>query len=88
MTEITASTPRGTSDFTKMAYDDPATPHELCADCRAADRALALDRAARSVRRPAPSIRFEDYPQGLPKRDIDLLAAAHRLAHTLSLAQD
>jgi hypothetical protein len=70
------------------AYDDPASTAELCADCRETERRLALTRVARGALRPAPSIRFEDYPQGLPKQDIDLLAAAHRLAGALGLELD
>jgi len=67
----------------RTAYDDLATPQEMLADCRAADGALDLPRIARAVQRPAPSIRFEDFPQGLPKRDIDLLTAAEHLTREL-----
>ena len=70
------------------AYDDPSTPSELAADCRETERRLALTCVSRDALRPAPSIRFEDFPQGLPKRDVDLLAAAHRLAGALGLELD
>ena len=69
-------------------YDDPATPAELAADCRETERRLAFTSVARDALRPAPSIRFDDYPQGLPKRDVDMLAAAHRIAGALGLDLD
>jgi len=72
----------------KTAYDDPSTAAELAADCRAIERNLAFTRVARNALRPAPSIRFEDQPQGLAKQDIDMLAAAHRLADALGLELD
>jgi|GEM_PF-6298844 len=69
-------------------YDDPASTDELWADCRETESRLALTRAARQALRPAPSIRFEDHPQGMPKQDIDLLRAAQRLAHAMGLDLD
>ena len=63
----------------RLAYDDPATPAEMSADCRA---------AAAALRRPAPSIRFEDYPQELPKREIAISEATARLAAALHLQVD
>lgn len=62
------------------AYDDLATPQEMLADCRATGRNLRLDRAARAAVRPAPSIRFEDYPREVPKREIEVSEAAQRLS--------
>jgi hypothetical protein len=70
------------------AYDDPASAAELYADCRETERRLAFRSVARQALRPAPSIRFEDHPQGLPKQDIDMLAAAHRLSRVLGLDLD
>jgi len=67
------------------AYDDLASTDELVADCRETERRLAFTSVARDALRPAPSIRFEDQPQGLPKRDIDLLAAAQRISGALGL---
>jgi hypothetical protein len=81
-----------------FAYDDPSTPSELTADCRAAEARLALpdaadspvapawvDRVARAAVRPAPSIRFEDLPREVAKREVDPTAAARRIAVALDL---
>jgi len=76
----------------QTVYADPSTTAEMCDDCRAAGAALALprqlDSLARAAARPAPSIHFEDYPRGLPKRDIDMLTAARTLAAALELELD
>lgn len=71
-----------------IAYDDPATPAELRADCRETERRLALTSVTRNALRPAPSIRFEEHPQGLEKQNIDMLAAAHLLSAVLGLDLD
>lgn len=70
------------------AYDDLASPAEMRADCDRAGSRLGLTGVARDALRPAPSIRFEDCPQGLPKQDIDMLQAARRLATALDLELD
>jgi len=70
------------------AYDDLATPAQMREDCRAAGRHLRLERAADRVRRPAPSILFEDFPREVPKRDIEISAAAQRIANALELHLD
>lgn len=76
----------------RTPYDDPQPPAQLRESCRAAGDVLALRRdlstMAAAAARPAPSIRFEDQPQGLPKRDLDMLAAAEMLAAALSLELD
>lgn len=74
----------------KTAYDELSSPQEMWADCQAADRLLhlPLQRVAADAVRPAPSLRFEDHPQGLPKREIEMLAAAEHLARALGLDQD
>jgi hypothetical protein len=75
-----------------LAYDDPATPSELTADCRAAEARLALpasfESVARAAARPAPSIRFEDFPREVPKPQIHPAAAARRIADALDLGLD
>lgn len=76
-----------------LAYDDPATPSELTADCRAAEARLAFPApfaapfaaVARAAARPVPSIRFEDFPREVAKRDVDLAVAARRIAAALDL---
>src|SRR3954466_16182698 len=59
---------------TGLAYDDPSTPSDLSADCRAAEARLSsapgFDTVARAAARPAPSIRFEDFPREIPKPEI------------------
>lgn len=72
------------------AYDDPAVPGELTADCLAAEARLAyrLDSLARAAGRPAPSIRFEDFPREVPKPQIHPAVAAQRIAAALGLDLD
>ena len=67
-------------------YEDLATPAEMHADCEAVSRRLA--RAARAATRPAPSIHFADYPREVPKRDVEISAAAARIAGALHLHLD
>lgn len=67
-------------------YEEIETPAELHADCEAVSR--RLQQAARRAVEPAPSIRFEDYPRDLPKRDIEVSEAAQRLANALHLHLD
>ena len=70
------------------AYDDLATPAQMREDCRAAGRHLRLERAAAKVHQPAPSIHFEDFPREVRKRDIEVSAAAQRIANALELHLD
>jgi len=74
------------------AYDDPSTPSELTADCRAAEERLSLPRSfdtvARAAARPAPSIRFEDFPREVTKLEIHPAVAARRIAAALDLDLD
>jgi hypothetical protein len=50
---------------------------------------MALDCAAvRAALRPAPSIRYEDYPREVPKPRIEIPVAAARLAAALHLQLD
>jgi hypothetical protein len=75
----------------RLAYDEFASPQEMTADCRAVGRNLRLpqlERAARAAVSPAPSIRFEDYPREVAKREIRVSDAAARLANTLHLHLD
>ncbi|NYD42331.1 hypothetical protein [Nocardioides panaciterrulae] len=72
----------------RLAYDDASTPSEMSADCRAAGANLHLRRAARAAVRPAPSLRFEDYPRDVAKRDIEISEAAARLAAAMNLQVD
>lgn len=73
------------------AYDDPAAPADLIADCRAAEARLAyplrspLHSVARAAARPAPSLRFEDFPHEVPKPQIHPAVAAQRISAALGL---
>ena len=72
----------------RLAHGELATPREMYDDCRAVSRNLGLsplERAARAAVRPAPSIRFEDYPPELGKREIRITEATARLADALHL---
>jgi hypothetical protein len=73
--------------YERLPYDDADTAFEMTADCRAAGDALrpparrtAGERARRAAVRPAPSLRFEDYPREVAKPTIVVTEAASRLA--------
>ena len=69
--------------YQRLAYDDAATSTEMTADCRAVEAALV-----RAAVRPAPSIRYEDYPREVPKPTISVSDAAARLGARLHLHLD
>jgi hypothetical protein len=76
--------------YQRLPYDEARTTAEMVPDCRAVERALDLpvrrSRAGRAVRaavRPAPSIRYEDYPREVAKPSIEISEAASRLAAAL-----
>ncbi len=96
---MTPSTPSpGTAGArARLPYDDLSSVSDMGADCEAAGRALHLSvgrdaveaaALARAARRPAPSIRFDDFPREVVKRDIEVGEAAQRLANALSLHLD
>jgi hypothetical protein len=63
-------------------------PTQMRADAAAVGRHLRLERAARKAVEDAPSIRFEDYPREVRKRDVDVSDAAARIANALHLHLD
>lgn len=67
----------------RLTHAELASTSEMADDCRATTRNLRLERAARAAVSPAPSIRFEDYPREVTKRDIRVSEAAARLAEAL-----
>jgi len=67
-------------------YEEIETPAQLRADCEAVNSRLA--RAARKVTETAPSIHFDEFPREIPKKDIQISAAAQRLANALHLHLD
>jgi hypothetical protein len=72
-----------------MATDQvPELDAGMYADARAARQHLRLERAARSVARPAPSLDYADYPHDVAKREIRVSEAAQRLANALHLHLD
>ena len=65
----------------------------MAADGREAGRNLRclqgrLERAAQAAVAPAPSLRFEDYPAEVGKREIRVSDAAARMANALHLHLD
>lgn len=75
-----------------LVHDELGTPAELVADCQETGRNLRLEhhleRAARAAVATPPSIRFEDYPSEVGKREIRISDAAARLANALYLHLD
>jgi hypothetical protein len=65
------------------ASDDFASVQQMHADCLATGRNLRLERIAERAVAPAPSLRFEDFPREVAKRDIRVSEAAARLARAL-----
>jgi hypothetical protein len=86
----------GSSRSSHLVHDELGTPDEMAADCRETGRNLGLDarlerrfdRAARAAVATPPSIRFEDYPAEVGKREIRVSDAAARLANALHLHLD
>jgi hypothetical protein len=73
--------------YERLPYDDASTATEMTTDCEAVGSALQLpvrrtpaERARAAAVRPAPSIRFEDYPREVAKPTIRVSDAASRLA--------
>jgi hypothetical protein len=76
--------------YQRLPYDEARTAAEMISDCRAVESALDLpvrrsrsQRAVRAAVRPAPSLRYEDYPRELAKPSIEISEAATRLAAAL-----
>jgi hypothetical protein len=70
------------------ASDDFASVQQMRADCVATGRNLRLERAAERAVGPAPSLRYEDFPREVTKRDIAVTDAATRIANALHLHLD
>jgi hypothetical protein len=76
--------------YQRRAYDDAATTDQMVSDCHAVEEALALprrrtaaERASEAVVRPAPSLRYDDFPREVHKPTVDVTDAASRLAAAL-----
>lgn len=68
--------------YSPTVYADFDTTPEMSADCVATLRRTPL------VAAPAPSLRYEDFPREIAKRDIEVSDAAARLAAALHLHLD
>jgi hypothetical protein len=87
------TSPGGLARPAHLVHDELGTPAEMAADCRETGRNLRLEahleRAAKAaVAGPRPSLRFEDYPAEVGKREIRISEAAARLAGALHLHLD
>ena len=71
-----------------LVHDELPTAREMAADCQVIGRNLRLDRVARAALATPPSIRFEDYPAEVGKREIRVSDAAARIANALHLHLD
>ena len=72
-----------TDRASRLTHAELASTAEMADDCRATSRNLRLERAARAAVGAPPSIRYEDYPAEVAKRDIRVSEAAARLAEAL-----
>ncbi len=63
----------------RLPYDDPDQGSAMVADARV---------AAAALRRPAPSLRYDDFPRDLGKHRVTVSDAAARLADALHLHLD
>jgi hypothetical protein len=76
--------------YQRRAYDDPDTTSEMHRDCDAAALQMhlpvrRLPDPAEAALEPAPSIRYEDFPSEVRKREITVSDAAARLAARMHL---
>lgn len=67
----------------RLPHADLASTSEMADDCRATRRNLRLERAARAAVSAPPSLRYEDYPREVAKREIRVSEATARLAEAL-----
>ena len=68
--------------YQRLPYDEASSTERMTCDAAAARAVL------RAAVRPAPSIRYEDYPHDVPKPAIQVSEAASRLAAALHLHLD
>ena len=71
-----------------LIHDELPTAGEMAADCHAVGHNLRLARVARAAVSAPPSIRYEDYPTEVGKREIRVSDAAARIANALHLHLD
>ena len=80
---MNASTPES-----RLAHGELDNLTTMGSDCRAVGDNLHLAGIARAAVQGPPSLRFEDYPREVPKREIEIDEAAVRLAGALHLHLD
>lgn len=71
-----------------LTHAELSTTSEMAADCREVVSTLRLERVVSAISKPAPSLRFEDYPREVSKHEIQVSAAAARIANALHLHLD
>ena len=71
-----------------LVHDELSSLPEMAVDCRAASANLRLEQVARAAVSAPPSIRYEDFPSEVGKREIRVSEAAARLAGSLHLHLD
>lgn len=75
--------------YSPTAYDDFDPTAAMSADCLVVESRLGRRPALReALSAPAPSLRYEDYPREIAKRDIRVSDAAARLAAAMHLHLD
>ena len=77
-----------TTPASHLIHDELPTAREMVVDCHAIGHNLRLHSIARAAVAAPPSIRFEDYPAEVGKREIRVSDAAARLANALHLHLD
>ena len=79
--------------YQRLAYDDVAEARQMTVDARAVAsrlprRRTPAERSLGAALRPAPSLRYEDYPREVGKPTIAVSEATARLASALHLHLD
>jgi hypothetical protein len=72
----------------RTSYDEIQSPADMREDCAAVGRTLRLDAIARAAEAGPPSLEYAAYPREVTKREIEVGAAAARLAGALGLYLD
>jgi hypothetical protein len=79
------ATPPSSPSGSHLTHAELDTPARLREDGAAVGRELRLDRIARAAVAGAPSLEYDAYPREIGKRDIEVSAAAARIAKALGL---
>ena len=71
-----------------LIHDEFPSTSEMASDARGVVSCLRLERVVEAAVKPAPSIHFDDYPREVVKHEIQVSAAATRIANALYLHLD